>query len=84
MTPDDLDSINYLPSIRSRSAELRGYRELRPDTKAALRPIISLGKLGQVGDAGRVLERISESVGTEYFVDLRARLRSVDGFMASA
>ncbi|MGE0750379.1 MAG: hypothetical protein AB7K64_07315 [Variibacter sp.] len=70
MTPDELDSISYLPSIRSRLAELRGYRELRAETKAGLRPIVSLGKLGQVSDAVRVLERISDSVSTEYFVDL--------------
>jgi hypothetical protein len=70
MTPDELDTIRYLPTIRSRQAELRGYRELRAETKRLLRPIISLGKLGKVGDAARILQTIGDTVGGECFIDL--------------
>jgi hypothetical protein len=70
MTPDDLDAITYLPSIRSRQAELRGYRELRAETKRALRPIVSIGKLGKLGDAERILDTAMDSVGGECFIDL--------------
>lgn len=67
--PELLDAIRYLPAIRSRQAELRGYSELRQVTKEALHPIVSLGKLGRVNDARRVLETISEKVGP-CFLDL--------------
>lgn len=72
MTPDDLDSIKYLPAIRSRQAELRGYRELRPATKASLIPIVSLGKLGRISDTDRVMEAITEAVGGRFFLDLNS------------
>ncbi len=64
-----LDGINYLPAIRSRQAELRGYRELRADTKAALNPIIAIGKIGRQDDPVRVLEGLKEGIGT-YFLDV--------------
>lgn len=65
-----LDSINYLPAIRSRQAELRGYRELRADTKAKLHPVVSLGKIGRVDDPSRVLETVDSTVVGTYFLDL--------------
>src|SRR4051812_8624088 len=81
MTPDDLDAIQYLPSIRSRQAELRGYRELRAETKQSLRPIVSLGKLGRMAQADRILQTIAESVGTECFIDLNtASGQTCEGF----
>lgn len=81
MTPDDLDAIRYLPSIRSRRAELHGYRNLRAGTKQKLRPIVSLGKLGKVGDPQRILHSISESVGGEFFIDLNlVPSQMCDGF----
>lgn len=67
--PALLDAIRYLPSIRSRQAELRGYSELRAETKGMLHPLVSLGKLGRVADARRVLETISQRVG-QCFLDL--------------
>jgi hypothetical protein len=70
MTPDDLDAIRYLPTIRSRQAELRGYRELRAETKQNLRPLVSLGKLGRVEDPARILSSILENVDGNCFVDL--------------
>lgn len=72
MTPNDLDALTYLPAIRSRQAELRGYRELRPETKQALVPLVSLGKLGKVDDPLRVLGTVSEAVGGQFFLDLNA------------
>ncbi|RXG93018.1 beta family protein [Bradyrhizobium zhanjiangense] len=70
MTPEDLDQIQYLPSIRSRQAELRGYGQLREATKTLLRPLISLGKLGKVDQPERLMETVRESIGQEGFVDL--------------
>lgn len=70
MTPEVLDELTYLPTIRSRHAELRGYSELTPETKATLRPVVSLGRLGQIVDAGRVAERITNATGGEFFLDL--------------
>jgi hypothetical protein len=70
MTPDDLDAISYLPSIRSRQAELKGYSQLREETKSRLRPLISLGKLGKSDQPTRIMEAIREAVGGEAFVDL--------------
>ena len=67
--PALLEAITYLPCIRSRQAEIRGYSELRPATKAALHPIVSLGKLGRVGEARRVLETIESRIG-HCFLDL--------------
>lgn len=67
--PALLDAIHYLPVLRSRRAELRGYAELRQETKDSLHPIVSLGKLGRVDDAHRVLEDISKRVG-RCFLDL--------------
>lgn len=64
-----LDAIRYLPTIRSRQAELKGYSELRPETKAALHPLVSLGKLGRIDDSGRILETVAERVGP-CFLDL--------------
>lgn len=70
MTPNDLDDLSYVPSIRSRQAELRGYRELRLSTKQKLKPIVSLGKLGKSDQPGKILETILETVVGECFVDL--------------
>lgn len=64
-----LEAIRYLPAIRSRQAELRGYSELRPATKNSLHPIVALGKLGRVDNAQRVLEIIHERIGA-CFLDL--------------
>ena len=55
-----LDAIRYLPTIRSRQAELRGYMELQAATKAALHPLVSLGKLGRLDQSERVLTAVSE------------------------
>src|SRR5262249_3017441 len=70
MEADDLDHIRYLPAIRSRQAELKGYSELRDDTKRQLRPLVGLGKLGRADDPERVLESVREAIGGEGFVDL--------------
>lgn len=67
--PALLEAIKYLPCIRSRQAEVRGYAELRQATKDALHPLVSLGRLGRVGDAGRVMETIQARVGP-CFLDL--------------
>jgi len=72
VTPDDLDGIRYLPAIRSRQAELRGYRELCATTKAALTPIVSLGKLGRIYQADRIMQTVNESVIGRYFLDLNS------------
>lgn len=72
VTPDDLDNIKYLPSIRSRQAELRGYRELRAATKGALIPIVSLGKLGRVADTDRIMQSIAEAVSGRFFLDINS------------
>lgn len=64
-----LDAIRYLPAIRSRQAELRGYFHLRPETKAALHPLVSLGKLGRVVDSAKVMDAVAERVGP-CFLDL--------------
>lgn len=64
-----LDAIVYLPCIRSRQAELRGYSELRTATKEILHPIVALGKLGKVDAAEKVLETIVSKVGP-CFLDL--------------
>lgn len=67
--PELLDAIRYLPAIRSRQAEMRGYSELRPATNNGLHPIVSLGKLGRVDNAPRILETIRERIGP-CFLDL--------------
>jgi hypothetical protein len=72
MTPADLDQIKYLPVLRSRQAELRGYGQLRPETKQSLLPLISLGKLGRIEQPERVLETVRENVGGPFFVDLNS------------
>lgn len=66
----DLDALSYIPALRSRQAELRGYRELRAETKEKLRPVISIGRLGRISDSARVAERVVEAVGGPFFVDL--------------
>lgn len=70
MSPEDLDDIQYLPAIRSRQAELRGYSKLRDTTKARLRPLVSIGKLGKVDQPERLMETVRESIDQEGFVDL--------------
>lgn len=72
MTPDDLDGIRYLPAIRSRQAELRGYRELRPATKASLIPVVSLGKLGRIDQSDRIMQTIADTVSGRFFLDLHS------------
>lgn len=67
--PALLEAITYLPCIRSRPAEIRGYSELRATTKASLHPLVALGKLGRVGDAERVMETLHARVGP-CFLDL--------------
>jgi len=66
-----LDAIKYLPCLRSRQAELKGYRELADITKASLHPVVSLGKLGRISQVEKVLERVNAIVGT-CFVDLNS------------
>ena len=66
----DLDALTYIPAIRSRQAELKGYSELRPEVKAGLRPIVSIGKLSRIDDAQRIAERVAEQVGGPFFADL--------------
>lgn len=70
MTPADLDAMRYLPSIRSRQAELKGYRQLQRATKSSLRPLVSLGKLGKMEDPQKILQTIMESIEGECFIDL--------------
>lgn len=70
LTPSDLDQIRYLPAIRTRQAELYGYRQLRQTTKSALTPLLSLGKLGREEDPSKILAQASAEVGGKYFVDL--------------
>lgn len=72
MTPENLDAIKYLPAIRSRQAELKGFRQLRTDTKSALIPVVSLGKLGRIDQPDRVLATIAETVGGPFFLDLNS------------
>lgn len=69
ITTEDLDRLVYLPVLRSRQAELRGYERLRPATKAGIIPVISLGNLGKIRESSRVLEAVNERVGRA-FVDL--------------
>lgn len=72
MTPDDLDGIKYLPTIRSRQAELKAYRELRQPTKSALIPIIALTKMGRIIDTNRIMQAITDTVAGRFFVDLNS------------
>ncbi|PVM74070.1 beta family protein [Caulobacter radicis] len=69
--PALLDAITYLPCIRSRQAELKGYLELRQETKDLLHPIVGIGKLGRISQAGRVLEQVFAKVG-RCFIDLHS------------
>lgn len=69
--PALLDAINYLPCIRSRQAELKGYSELRQATKDLLHPIVAVGKLGRTSQAARVLEQVVAKVGA-CFIDLHS------------
>ena len=64
-----LDAIRYLPTIRSRQAELNGYHRLRDATKDQVHPMVALGKLGRLDDAPRVLAAINDKVGP-CFLDL--------------
>lgn len=64
-----LDDITYLPAIRSRAAELRGYRELRAETRAALAPIVALGQMGNVKDPAKVRDNLNATLGP-FFLDL--------------
>jgi len=64
-----LDAIRYLPSVRTRTAELRGYAELRQETKDALHPLVSLGQLGNSKQPARILELALKRVGP-CFLDL--------------
>lgn len=61
--PALLDALRYLPALRSRQAELKGYEQLRDETKAVLHPLVSLGKLGRQASCNQVAERIREKVG---------------------
>ncbi len=70
MKPEDLDRIRYLPIIRSRQAELKGYRELKPATKQAIVPLISLGKRGRIDDPDRILGAVADAVEGPFFLDL--------------
>lgn len=70
MKSDDLDRLTYIPALRSRQAELRGYRHLTEKTKANLHPIISVGRLGPTAEPERVAEKIVECVGGSFFLDL--------------
>lgn len=67
--PALLEAIRYLPAIRSRQAELRGYSELRLNTKDIIHPIVSIGKLGRVVSVEQVLDTVIERVGP-CFIDL--------------
>ena len=64
-----LDAMRYLPTIRSRQAELRGYAELRAATKDLIHPIVSIGKLGRTESVVQVLKSVVEKVGP-CFIDL--------------
>lgn len=70
LQPSDLDKIKYLPAIRTRHAELRGYRELKQPTKAELIPLLSLGKYGRINDPERILASAAEQIGGQFFLDL--------------
>lgn len=70
MNADDLDAITYIPALRSRQAELRGYRELSAETKGAICPIVSIGKLGKTSEAMEVAGKVVTCVEQPFFVDL--------------
>lgn len=71
ITADDLERIKYLPVFRSRQAELKGFKEASEATRTALLPVVALGKLGQLDDVPRVLEKVREVV-PRAFVDLHS------------
>lgn len=71
ITSDDLDSIKYLPCLRSRRAELRGYGELQQSTKDGLIPLVSLGKLGATSGVRQVLAQV-KNIFPRAFVDINS------------
>lgn len=76
ITSDDLDSIKYLPCLRSRRAELRGYSELHPETKQGLIPLVSLGKLGTISGVEQVLANVKRTF-SKAFIDLNCNNNQV-------
>jgi hypothetical protein len=70
MNAEDLDTLSYIPALRSRQAELRGYRELRAEIKDAVIPIISIGKLGRTSESADVAAKVSECIDRPFFADL--------------
>ncbi|HHK0243877.1 beta family protein [Pseudomonas aeruginosa] len=76
ITSDDLDAIKYLPCLRSRRAEMRGYSELQADTKEGLIPLVSLGKLGTTSSAEQVLASVKRTF-TKAFIDLNSNSNQI-------
>lgn len=76
ITSDDLDSIKYLPCLRSRRAEMRGYSELNPETKQGLIPLVSIGKLGATSSVEQVLANVKRTF-SKAFIDLNCNSNQV-------
>jgi len=70
MNAEDLDNLAYVPALRSRQAELRGFRELRPEIKASLCPVVSIGRLGRTSGSAGVAEKVVECIGRPFCADL--------------
>jgi hypothetical protein len=67
----NFNAYKYYPSLRSRQAEMKGYKELTPEIKDKLLPIVVLGPWGNVKTPSMVLHKVSEHFGNRrFFLDL--------------
>ncbi|MEE4618474.1 hypothetical protein V2K86_07520 [Pseudomonas alliivorans] len=76
ITNDDLDSIKYLPCLRSRRAEMRGYSELSLEARQGLIPLVSIGKLGATSSVEQVFGSVKRTFD-KAFIDLNCNSNQV-------
>lgn len=65
------DSYPYFPALRTRSAELKGLQQLAIEQRAAMLPLLTLGRWPRSNDFLRSAERAAEVMqGAPYCLDL--------------
>jgi len=64
------EDFRYYPSLRTRGAEMKGYKELEGEDKDSITPICVLGKWRSTSDVKEVARKVDEWMeGRPYFLD---------------
>lgn len=76
---DNLNNIKYFPTLRTRSAEIEGLKNLDDERKSRIVPLLTVGQWRGNADLGKSAEKCTDAMGERpFFMDLSADSRKVE------